>query len=275
MGRPAKHQPHPSEATRRSGQRDARLLLQVQRPAVRQGREARDHDQARDREERRHVFERAQGVRRFVVFGSFQCSRYLRRYASEVDVDFVRKAVRAIGQCAIKIEAAAERCVNVLLDLISTRVSYVVQESIVVIKVRPISSCDGRLLTQAARTQDIFRKYPQQYEGIIPTLCASLDELDEPEAKASLIWILGEYADKIENADELIGTFLDNYAEEPIQVRRCLWFSRTERRSRPSLAAGSTPGPHRGRQALPSEARIGAGARSTRLGSRDQDGGLA
>lgn len=57
------------------------------------------------------------------------------RYASEVDVDFVRKAVRAIGQCAVKIDSAAERCVNVLLELIETRVSYVVQEAVVVIKV--------------------------------------------------------------------------------------------------------------------------------------------
>ncbi|BGP19785.1 hypothetical protein JCM10213_006447 [Rhodosporidiobolus nylandii] len=124
----------------------------------------------------------------------------LKEYASEVDVDFVRKSIRAIGQCAVKIEGAAERCVNVLLDLIATRVSYVVQESIVVIK-------------------DIFRRYPQRYEGIIPTLCASLDELDEPEAKASLIWILGEYADKISNASELIGSFLDTYADEPVQVQ--------------------------------------------------------
>lgn len=69
--------------------------------------------------------------------------------------------------------------------------------------------------------QDIFRKYPHQYLKIIPDLCACIEELDEPEAKASLIWILGEYADKIDNADELIGTFLDNYAEEPIQVRSC------------------------------------------------------
>lgn len=50
-------------------------------------------------------------------------------------MEFVRKAVRAIGQCAIKIDDAAERCVNVLLDLISTRVTYVVQEAIIVIKV--------------------------------------------------------------------------------------------------------------------------------------------
>lgn len=58
-----------------------------------------------------------------------------RRYASEVDVDFVRKSVKAIGQAAIKIEEGAERCVNVLLDLIATRVSYVVQEAVVVMKV--------------------------------------------------------------------------------------------------------------------------------------------
>ena len=61
------------------------------------------------------------------------------RYASEVDVEFVKRAVRAIGQCAIKIDAAAERCVNVLLDLIATKVSYVVQESIIVVKVSPPS----------------------------------------------------------------------------------------------------------------------------------------
>ncbi|EPQ30860.1 uncharacterized protein PFL1_01757 [Pseudozyma flocculosa PF-1] len=124
----------------------------------------------------------------------------LKEYASEVDVDFVRRAVRAIGQCAIKIDAAAERCVHVLLDLIATRVSYVVQEAVVVIK-------------------DIFRKYPSNYEGIIPTLCSNLEDLDEPEAKASLIWILGEYAEKISNSEELLALFLDNFTEEPYQVQ--------------------------------------------------------
>lgn len=59
----------------------------------------------------------------------------LKEYASEVDLDFVRRSIRAIGQCAIKIDAAAERCVHVLLDLIATKVTYVVQEAVVVIKV--------------------------------------------------------------------------------------------------------------------------------------------
>lgn len=43
--------------------------------------------------------------------------------------------MRAVGQAAIKIETAAEKCVGVLMDLIETRVSYVVQEAVIVIKV--------------------------------------------------------------------------------------------------------------------------------------------
>ena len=46
-----------------------------------------------------------------------------------------------------------------------------------------------------------------------------MDELDEPEAKASLIWIIGEYARKIENADELLGIFVETFTEESYPVR--------------------------------------------------------
>ncbi|KAI5718697.1 hypothetical protein M8J77_025474 [Diaphorina citri] len=124
----------------------------------------------------------------------------LKEYATEVDVDFVRKAVRAIGRCAIKVEQSAERCVSTLLDLIQTKVNYVVQEAIVVIK-------------------DIFRKYPNKYETIISTLCENLDTLDEPEARASMIWIIGEYAERIDNADELLESFLEGFHDENTQVQ--------------------------------------------------------
>jgi vesicle coat complex subunit len=71
-----------------------------------------------------------------------------------------------------------------------------------------------------ASSQDIFRKYPSTYEGVIPTLCSNLDELDEPEAKASLIWIIGEYANKIDNADELLNIFVETFVEESYAVRK-------------------------------------------------------
>jgi AP-1 complex subunit beta-1 len=124
----------------------------------------------------------------------------LKEYATEVDVDFVRKSVRAIGRCAIKVEQAAEKCVSTLIELIQTKVNYVVQEAIVVIK-------------------DIFRKYPNRYENIISTLCENLDSLDEPEARASMIWIIGEYAERIDNADELLHSFLDGFQDENSQVQ--------------------------------------------------------
>ena len=47
----------------------------------------------------------------------------------------VPQAVRAIGRCAVILERAAEKCINVLLELIQTKVNYVVQEAIIVIKV--------------------------------------------------------------------------------------------------------------------------------------------
>jgi AP-1 complex subunit beta-1 len=124
----------------------------------------------------------------------------LKEYATEVDVDFVRKAVSAIGRCAVKLERAAERCIGVLLELIQTKVNYVVQESVIVIK-------------------DIFRRYPNRYESIIATLCDNLDTLDEPLAKAAMIWIIGEYAERIDNADELLDTFLETFEEEDPAVQ--------------------------------------------------------
>jgi AP-1 complex subunit beta-1 len=45
------------------------------------------------------------------------------------------QAVRAIGRCAVSLESAAERCINVLLELIRSKVNYVVQEAVIVIKV--------------------------------------------------------------------------------------------------------------------------------------------
>ena len=59
----------------------------------------------------------------------------LKEYASEVDVEFVRRAINAIGRIAVKMDRATERCISALLDLIKTKVNYVVQEAIVVIKV--------------------------------------------------------------------------------------------------------------------------------------------
>jgi vesicle coat complex subunit len=107
--------------------------------------------------------------------------------------------------------------------------------------------------------QDIFRKYPSTYEGVIPTLCANLDELDEPEAKASLIWIIGEYANKIDNADELLSIFVESFTEESYPV----WFVYV--RSSQVLTVGETGATADvigSREVVPEETRLIAGDRT-------------
>ncbi|THG97805.1 hypothetical protein EW026_g4261 [Hermanssonia centrifuga] len=115
----------------------------------------------------------------------------------------VRKAVRSIGRLAIKVEAAADDCIKALLDLIETKVTYVVQEAVIVIK-------------------DVFRRYPGKYEGIIPVLCENFDALDEPESKAAMIWIVGQFADRIDNADELMDDLTFTFMDEPVEVQLAL-----------------------------------------------------
>ncbi|GJD08258.1 AP-2 complex subunit beta [Galdieria sulphuraria] len=151
-----------------------------------------------------NITERIQGF--FLLANDDNATKIIsecKEYAAEVDVGFVRASIRAIGRIALKIEAAANKCVECLLDLVRTRVVYVVQESIVVMK-------------------DIMRRYPNEFEGAIPVLCENLEALDEPNARASLIWIIGEYADRIENIVELVESFLENFQDESVQVQQQL-----------------------------------------------------
>ncbi len=67
--------------------------------------------------------------------------------------------------------------------------------------------------------RDVFRRYPGRYEGIIPKLCENLDLLDEPEAKSAMVWVLGQFADKIDNVDELLDDLLFRFLEESVEVR--------------------------------------------------------
>ena len=124
----------------------------------------------------------------------------LKEYSSEVDLDFVRQAIRAVGVCANKFESAKEEAVALLLDLIDSKINYIVQEAIIVMK-------------------DIIKAYPNQFEHTIPILCSALSSLDQPEAKAALIWIVGEYAARIENTTKLLEIFCDTYTDEPDLVQ--------------------------------------------------------
>ncbi|KAG4302177.1 hypothetical protein PCK1_001449 [Pneumocystis canis] len=124
-------------------------------------------------------------------------------YTAQIDVDFVKKSIQSIGYLAIKFQSIAEECVGILVTLIETKIHYIVEESILVIK-------------------DIFRKYPDEYNSIISTLCNNLDCLSNPEAKAAMIWIIGQYSTLIKNAYELLNQFFSTFINESLEVQFAL-----------------------------------------------------
>ena len=71
-----------------------------------------------------------------------------------------------------------------------------------------LHSAHQRLMRHSlsVRQRPYFRR---RYESVIVTLCECLDTLDEPEARAAMVWVIGEYAERIDNADELLEGFLE------------------------------------------------------------------
>ena len=124
----------------------------------------------------------------------------LKEYVNDIDLDFVRKSVWAIGMVAMKVERCAKRAVEILQELVKQEgADTALQEAIVV-------------------ASDIFRKYPGKYNILIKDLCSQIKRIDDPEAKASMIWVLGEYADIIDEVEKMIAYFTESFNDESIKV---------------------------------------------------------
>ncbi|ODV97523.1 hypothetical protein PACTADRAFT_37171 [Pachysolen tannophilus NRRL Y-2460] len=118
----------------------------------------------------------------------------LKEYSMEIDTDFVKRSVRAIGQVAIKLQKSSKLAVDILYDLLTTRTSYVINEGIIVL-------------------QNILRRYPEAFvTTIIPIIAdLSIDDLDEPESISSYVWIVGQYCKSIPHLDLKLQQIISNY----------------------------------------------------------------
>lgn len=95
-------------------------------------------------------------------------------YAKEVDVEFVRRAIRAIGDVAARLPETVQQAAEILLDLSRTDIRYVVQEVLVT-------------------ARDFLRRFPKAFGRALPLLIRDPTIYDDPDARAALIWIIGEY----------------------------------------------------------------------------------
>lgn len=126
--------------------------------------------------------------------------RELEEYATEVDIAMARKAIRAFGNIAIKIPEAAVTCVEILSELVSNGISYIVQEAVVVVK-------------------NILRKYPGKFNSAIDELAKHSHLIEEPSAKAAMVWIIGQHGEIIPNSFSILEDLTSSFKDDPIEVQ--------------------------------------------------------
>ncbi len=128
----------------------------------------------------------------------------LKEYSMEVDTDFVKNAIKAIGQIAIKFEKASGKCVEILLELLNNRINYAINQVVIV-------------------SRDILRKWPHFTKQILPFLCGDggadtgeeiLDSLEDDEARAAMIWIIGQFSNQIPKVIDKLDYFVETLIEE-------------------------------------------------------------
>ncbi|XP_952416.1 beta adaptin, putative [Theileria annulata] len=127
----------------------------------------------------------------------------LREYATDVDLEFVRRSIRAISTLCIRLELALNSCVNALTDLLRLKINYVTEECTIALR-------------------DILRTYPRVFSYELFQLCSDVEDIYRSEAKAALIWIVGQYASEIEDSSEYISNLSETFHDETHSVQLSL-----------------------------------------------------
>ncbi|XP_051898504.1 AP-3 complex subunit beta-2 isoform X2 [Pristis pectinata] len=104
--------------------------------------------------------------------------REFQTYIKSQDKDFVAATIQAIGRCATNIDEVQDTCLNGLVQLLSNRDELVVAESVVVIK-------------------KLLQMQPAQHSDIIRHMAKLIDNIMVPMARASILWLIGEYCEHV------------------------------------------------------------------------------
>uniref|UniRef100_A0A7M4G2J8 AP-3 complex subunit beta n=1 Tax=Crocodylus porosus TaxID=8502 RepID=A0A7M4G2J8_CROPO len=104
--------------------------------------------------------------------------REFQTYVKSQDKQFAAATIQAIGRCATNISEVTDTCLNGLVCLLSNRDEIVVAESVVVIK-------------------KLLQTQPAHHSEIIKHMAKLLDGITVPVARASILWLIGEYCERV------------------------------------------------------------------------------
>jgi len=122
----------------------------------------------------------------------------LEAFAHSADAEQIQEAVRAIGRCAQSDARSSSRCFRVLLDQIASFDNVLVSEVLTVLR-------------------HLIQRDPQAHRKTIVRLARNLDRTTSPEARATIIWLVGEFAgqDRDNNiAPDVLRILVRSFADE-------------------------------------------------------------
>ncbi|CAA0821331.1 Beta-adaptin-like protein A [Striga hermonthica] len=116
-------------------------------------------------------------------------------YVANVDIPMARESIRAVGKIALQ-QYDVNAIVDRLLQFLEMEKDHVTAETLVLVK-------------------DLLRKYPQWSQDCIAVVGnISSKNIQEPKAKAALIWMLGEYAQDMQDSPYILESLIENWDEE-------------------------------------------------------------
>jgi vesicle coat complex subunit len=105
----------------------------------------------------------------------------LGEYVTDVNADIARRSIRATAQIAIGHPDAAEAVIAEMLKLAELSIDYVTAETMICLA-------------------DVLRKYPEHCEDAMALLPATLPNVDDADARAAMVSMLGEFGEHLECA---------------------------------------------------------------------------
>ncbi|KAJ0425593.1 adaptin N terminal region-domain-containing protein [Aspergillus carlsbadensis] len=128
----------------------------------------------------------------------------LEHFAQGADPALVRESVRALGRCAQGDPNTSDKCLHILLQQITSLDDNLVAESLTVIR-------------------HLIQQDPTSHERTVIQLVKHLGLTTSPDARATIVWLVGEYAGVEPDrnfAPDVLRVLVQNYADESEPVKQ-------------------------------------------------------
>ncbi|KAF8169768.1 adaptin N terminal region-domain-containing protein [Pholiota molesta] len=106
-------------------------------------------------------------------------------YADDTDDSVVSESIRALGVCSARVPESIQMCLTALINMIKSRYDTVVSSAVMVLKYLVQTQLSGQISGRASSSQSPL--------SIIAHLARRIDDIKHAQARACVVWLVGQY----------------------------------------------------------------------------------